>query len=80
MSDEADEEQKKGIACPKCGCEHFEYSYGKDAPGERQRVKRCRHCGTRVLTGEVVKRVLPPTRYDQENNSVYRISDARKAM
>ena len=80
------EENSEGIACPKCGCRHLEYSYGKDAPAERMRVKRCRHCGTRVMTSEVVKRILPPPLKtgrkpsQPEDVSVYRMTDARKAI
>jgi DNA-directed RNA polymerase subunit RPC12/RpoP len=64
-----------GIACPKCGCRDLRFSYNKDVPGGLDRVKRCRNCGTRVLTSEAVKRVLPPT--GRESNSAERMETER---
>lgn len=58
MSDE------QGIACPNCGCRHFVVSYGRDVRGGHDRIKRCRHCKTRVRTTETLKAVLPPTKAD----------------
>ena len=59
----------RGLECPKCGCKHFEFSYSKDVPGARERVKRCRHCNTRILSIEAIKRILPPTPADLNNSA-----------
>ena len=45
--------QAKGLACPKCGCRHFEVLYTRAAVGGVIRRRRaCRHCGRRVTTTE----------------------------
>jgi transcriptional regulator NrdR family protein len=45
--------QGKGLACPKCGCRHFEVLYTRATVGGTIRRRRsCRNCGRRVTTTE----------------------------
>jgi len=42
-----------GLACPRCGCRHFEViSTRSQRPGCILRRRACRHCGHRVTTYE----------------------------
>lgn len=54
----------RGLRCPMCGARELAFSYSKDVAGGLDRVKRCNRCRTRVQTGEIIKRVLPPTAAD----------------
>lgn len=44
----------RGIACPNCGCRHFEVVKTRPHDGEISRRKQCRHCGQRVTTMETL--------------------------
>ena len=44
----------RGIACPKCGCRHFEVIKTKPHDGEISRRKQCRNCKQRVTTMETL--------------------------
>lgn len=45
----------KGLACPACGCRHFEVLYTRATPmGTIRRRRQCRHCGRRVTTTETI--------------------------
>jgi transcriptional regulator NrdR family protein len=42
-----------GIACPTCGCRHFDTTHTEPLrDGRIRRRKVCRHCGRKVLTYE----------------------------
>lgn len=41
-----------GLACPKCGCHHFEVERTKPMVGRIMRRRVCRHCGRKVTTYE----------------------------
>ena len=41
-----------GLECPNCGCKHLPVYYTRHRPGYVMRVRRCRHCGRRMLTKE----------------------------
>jgi transcriptional regulator NrdR family protein len=46
-------ENKRGIACPRCGCHHFRVLYTRRAMGGRiLRRRECSHCGRRLTTYE----------------------------
>ena len=46
-------EDQRGIACPRCGCQHFRALYTRSAMGGRiLRRRECRHCGWRITTYE----------------------------
>jgi len=50
-----DPEEQRGLACPKCGCNHFFVVYTRPArDGKIVRSRECRHCGRRVITYERV--------------------------
>jgi transcriptional regulator NrdR family protein len=45
--------RKRGLECPKCGCEHFRVLYTRAATGGRLlRRRECRYCGRRITTYE----------------------------
>jgi len=47
--------QKRGLACPRCGCAHFRVLYTRAAlNGRIMRRRECRYCGRRVTTYERV--------------------------
>ena len=49
----SEEQQAKGITCPKCGCGHFEVEWSRNwKVGRRDRKRRCRNCGRTILTVE----------------------------
>jgi hypothetical protein len=50
----ADEDDDgKGIRCPKCGCRDLRVTHVRNAPdGSRWRRRVCRHCGTARNTYE----------------------------
>ena len=41
-----------GLECPKCGCRHLPVWYTRQRPGHILRVRKCRHCGRKVMTRE----------------------------
>jgi hypothetical protein len=44
---------RRGLECPRCGCQHFHVLYTRAAIGGRiLRRRECRHCGRRVTTYE----------------------------
>lgn len=48
-------DERRGLVCPKCGCQHFRVVYTRHARGGRiVRNRECRHCGRRVITYESV--------------------------
>ncbi len=48
-------DERRGLVCPRCGCEHFRVVYTRRAPGGKiVRSRECRHCGRRVITYERV--------------------------
>jgi transcriptional regulator NrdR family protein len=48
-------EERRGLVCPKCGCEHFRVIYTRRVLGGKiVRRRECRHCGRRVITYERV--------------------------
>lgn len=48
-------EERRGLECPRCGCEHLYVVYTKRSWGGRiVRRRQCRHCGRRVTTVERV--------------------------
>jgi len=49
---EEPKEKKTGIACPGCGCPHLPVQYTRHRFGHTVRIRRCRHCGRRVITRE----------------------------
>jgi hypothetical protein len=42
----------RGLVCRKCGCTHFLVIYTRPIEGGIRRRRRCRHCGTRLMTLE----------------------------
>ena len=44
--------EKRGLICPACGCRHLPVLYTRQQPRHVQRVRKCRHCGRRVVTRE----------------------------
>ena len=46
--------EKKGLACPNCGCRHLEVYYTRDGLQIIKRVRICRHCGRRIPTQEKI--------------------------
>jgi len=46
------EQDQRGLVCRHCGCQHFEVLYTRQRPGSIMRVRRCRHCGKRLVTRE----------------------------
>ena len=53
MSKEAKPEDKRGLECRHCGCQHFRVIYTRPAWGGGIRRRReCRHCGKRMTTWE----------------------------
>ena len=52
---QTEQEEQRGLRCPKCGCEHFRVIYTRRAWGGKiMRSRECRHCGRRVITYERV--------------------------
>ena len=49
---EMQSEVQGGLVCRQCGCHHFEVLYTRQRPGSIVRVRRCRHCGKRMVTRE----------------------------
>jgi len=46
---------ERGIACSKCGCQHFIVLYTRKVTGGMLRRRReCRNCGHRITTHEAV--------------------------
>jgi len=41
-----------GLRCRACGCPHLPVLYTRRKPGHILRVRRCRHCGRRMITRE----------------------------
>lgn len=41
-----------GLVCRQCGCRHFYTIYTRPKAGYVMRLKRCRHCGRRMVTRE----------------------------
>jgi transcriptional regulator NrdR family protein len=52
MSDTPTTDPKPGIACPQCGCRHFDVVKIVRATGYLRRRRECRNCGRRVTTSE----------------------------
>ena len=45
--------EKRGLECPRCGCQHFRVLYTRRAWGGRLlRRRECRYCGRRITTYE----------------------------
>jgi hypothetical protein len=59
-------------SCPKCGCEHFladsevYKTYHKPGVMLPSRYRRCRHCGFKVVTQEVIRRPVATNGNDLE--------------
>lgn len=52
---QTEQEEQRGLLCPKCGCEHFRVIYTRRTWGGKiMRSRECRHCGRRVITYEHV--------------------------
>ena len=47
-------EKVAGLQCVKCGCRHLPVLYTRPRTGYIERVRECRHCGTRKRTREKV--------------------------
>jgi transcriptional regulator NrdR family protein len=48
-----DMEDRPGLVCRKCGCEHFRVYYTRPGPlGSIMRRRVCRNCGTQITTYE----------------------------
>jgi hypothetical protein len=43
---------QEGLACPKCGCHHFDVVYTRPKRGCIRRLRECHHCGHRMPTWE----------------------------
>ena len=43
----------RGICCPECGCRDMRVFKTKQANGEIDRRRKCRHCGHRISTMEL---------------------------
>jgi transcriptional regulator NrdR family protein len=52
MTDDNGKPEPKGIACPNCGCRDLRVDYTRPVVNGRRRVRKCRHCGRRVVTNE----------------------------
>ncbi len=48
-------DRNQGIECPRCGCRHLPVLYTRRRFGRIVRVRRCRHCGRRVVTSEAIE-------------------------
>lgn len=52
---QTEQDEQRGLRCPKCGCEHFRVIYTRRTWGGKiMRSRECRHCGRRVITYEHV--------------------------
>jgi transcriptional regulator NrdR family protein len=52
---------ERGIACPQCGCRHFDTTHTEPLrDGRIRRRKVCRYCGRKVLTFESKQTAIPP--------------------
>lgn len=52
------ESENSGVCCPRCGCRHLLAERGPHRTGQYSfRYRKCRHCGQRVRTKEVIDRV-----------------------
>ncbi|HNO80614.1 MAG TPA: hypothetical protein PKN33_21410 [Phycisphaerae bacterium] len=50
-----DPQERRGLACPKCGSNHFFVVYTRRVLGSKiMRSRECKHCGRRVITYETV--------------------------
>jgi hypothetical protein len=49
------EEEANGIRCPKCGCGHMHVYRVVKLLGVIAREKRCRHCGAKAFTREILR-------------------------
>jgi len=45
-------EPKRGLICPRCGCEHLPVLYTRQKLDHILRVRECRHCGRRITARE----------------------------
>jgi len=46
-------QERRGLVCPRCGCQHFWVVYTRASWGNRiVRRRECRHCGRRITTTE----------------------------
>lgn len=50
--DEREAKKKAGLCCRSCGCEEMPVYYSRRAFGRIRRVRKCRHCGRKVVTWE----------------------------
>lgn len=50
--DDETEDQDDRLRCPSCHCEHLPVQYTRHQLGHIMRVRKCRHCGRRVITRE----------------------------
>ena len=48
----SDQQEKKGLECPRCGCRHLPVLYTRQLADHILRIRRCRYCGRRVRTRE----------------------------
>lgn len=73
----------KGLRCPQCNCADLRAQRRLVVAGGYNRVRICRNCGQRVMTGEQVKQSLdaakqyrkPPPDIDCANNRMKSILD-----
>jgi len=50
-------QEKRGIECPRCGCQHFIVVYTRPHKESRiMRKRECRHCGRQIVTYEHIAR------------------------
>ena len=46
-------ESRRGLECPRCGCRHFHVLYTRPGfGGSIRRRRECRHCAKRITTYE----------------------------
>jgi transcriptional regulator NrdR family protein len=48
------EERPGGLRCPRCACPHLPVLYTRYRPQKIVRVRKCRHCGRRMITYETI--------------------------
>ena len=55
LANSPDDDDQAGLACPDCGCQHFDVLYTRPAnKGRLRRRRACRNCGRRVTTYEKI--------------------------
>jgi DNA-directed RNA polymerase subunit RPC12/RpoP len=49
-----------GVKCPECGCRHMPVWATRPEANRIKRTRRCRNCGTEIITYEMHAQTKPP--------------------